>query len=152
MAGTEGEREKEEGFDRCGRRGPQPCLVAPEFLAFQRVDLTEQNLPKEEQTDPQINYSTFHSLAFKLTLLYPSQPLFRHSPRKSRQATRRHLRWGLRCSAKIARFPASGSSTLTRGEESTICLSETFWEHLDAGSFREAGEMPVLVVEIRALC
>lgn len=70
MAGTEGEHEKEEGVDRSGRRGPQPCLVAPEFSAFQRVDLMEQNLPEEEQTDPQINCSTFHSLAFKLTFCF----------------------------------------------------------------------------------
>lgn len=56
---------KEEGGGRWdGRAGPRTCL-ATSFLPFPRVSLLPaQNLLKGMQTAPQINCSTFHSLAF----------------------------------------------------------------------------------------
>lgn len=150
----ERESQRKAGVDRwCGRRGPQTCLVAPEFSSFRRGDITEQNLPKDERTDPQIYCSVLSILwlsnwHFVLSL----QSFISAFPRKSRQATERHCPCGLRFFDKVVRSPASGASISTRWEESTIGATEMFWERLDMGGFLEAGEMPVLAVEIKALC
>lgn len=68
-------------------------------------------------------------------------------PHQSSQVTGKHHPSRLRFVTQVAHSPVSGTLILTR-EMSPPSALFYVWEHSDAWSFLEAGEMPVLVVEI----